>query len=143
MKKIIEGKLYDTNTAKEVGYKSNNKPYNDFDYVCETLYIKRTGEFFLHGDGGPMTKYAVYSGDNSWGGGEKIIPMTYETAKKWAEENLSADDYQAEFGEVTEGDETVAIHIRIPAAADNKLRTEAARRGISITALVLDMIDRL
>ena len=37
MKKIINGKRYDTDTAKELGSWSYSH-YGDFAYVCETLY---------------------------------------------------------------------------------------------------------
>ena len=47
MKKVINGLLYNTETAKEIGYHSENFP-GDFKYVCETLYKKKTGEYFLH-----------------------------------------------------------------------------------------------
>lgn len=48
MKKIINGKAYNTETAKELGSYWNGYPHGDFSYVCETLYVKRTGEYFLH-----------------------------------------------------------------------------------------------
>lgn len=139
MKKIINGKMYDTEKANQIGYHDNGLSYSDFSYVCETLYKKRTGEYFLHGDGGAMSKYAVHSGDNSWGGGEKIIPMEYESARKWAEGNLTADEYQAEFGEVTEGDADTIV-CKLAAADGAKLRRMAQERGISITAMVTDLI---
>ena len=63
MQKIIRGKKYDTDTAKEVCCYSNNLPFGDFDWVQETLYVKRTGEYFLHGKGGARSKYAVPDGD--------------------------------------------------------------------------------
>ena len=51
MKKIINGRLYNTESAKKVGYYNNGRIYNDFSFFEETLYRKRTGEFFLHGEG--------------------------------------------------------------------------------------------
>ena len=63
MQKIIRGKKYDTDTAKEVCCYSNNLPFGDFDWIQETLYVKRTGEYFLHGKGGARSKYAKADGD--------------------------------------------------------------------------------
>ena len=68
MKKIINGKRYDTSKAKEIGYWSNNLSNRDFNHCDEWLYKKRTGEYFLYGEGGPMTRYAERVGD-MWGGG--------------------------------------------------------------------------
>ena len=101
MKKIINGKMYNTETAKELGYDSYSNS-RDFNYWCETLYQKRTGEFFLHGEGGANSKYAEMVDMNCWCGGERIFPLTMEQAKHWAERHLSADEYEDIFGEVEE-----------------------------------------
>ena len=101
MRTILNGKKYDTETAKEIG--SDGEGYrNDFRFFQETLYRKKTGEFFLYGEGGAMSRYAKSSGDNSWGYGEKIIPLSEKDAKAWAEKALSVEDYEALFGEVAE-----------------------------------------
>ena len=101
MKKIINGKKYDTNTAEEIGMYTNGRSSADFSYFCETLYRKRTGEFFLHGHGGASSRYAQSVG-NSLTGGEKILPLTEGEAKSWAEDHLTGDEYEAIFGEVEE-----------------------------------------
>lgn len=102
MKKIINGKKYDTETAKAVAYDRNGYSYRDFKWWEETLYQKKTGEFFLHGQGGAMSKYAKSCGQNSWCGGSEIIPMTLDEASKWAEEHIDGDVYENIFGEVEE-----------------------------------------
>ena len=61
MKKIINGKLYDTSTAHLVG-EWDNQLYGNPDYAAESLYRKRTGEFFLHGEGGARSRYAQLVG---------------------------------------------------------------------------------
>jgi hypothetical protein len=101
MKKIINGKKYDTNTAKILGSAGYSHP-GDFSYWQETLYRKKTGEFFVHGIGGAMSRYARQTGPNEWTGGEKIIPLTREEARKWAEKNLDAEEFEEVFGEVEE-----------------------------------------
>lgn len=101
MKKIINGKKYDTNTAEEVGVYTNGCFSMDFAYFCETLYRKRTGEFFLHGNGGASSRYAQYVG-NALTGSEQILPLTEAEAKAWAEDHLTGDEYESIFGEVEE-----------------------------------------
>src|SRR5690554_5959938 len=97
MKKVIDGSLYNTDTAKELGnYSYSNR--TDFNYFSETLYRTRSGKYFIHGEGGPMSKYAVSTGQNSWSGGEHIEPVSIDTAREWAEENLTADEYAEIFG---------------------------------------------
>lgn len=120
MKKIINGKRYDTNTAKLIGEASYSNP-SDFNYWCEELYRKRTGEFFLYGDGGPMSKYSRSIGQNEWSGGEEIQPLTLEEAQEWGEQYLNADEYEEMFGRVEEGKTQVATWLldSVKADADN------------------------
>ena len=108
MKKIIKNKLYDTDTAKRLGEYEPNSYKSD----CETLYQKRTGEFFLHGD-------------------EKIIPLKYSEAQSWAEEHLDGDDYIAIFGEPNEDAEKVSVHYLISASAAAAIKQGAAKLGIT------------
>jgi hypothetical protein len=85
-----------------VGRACSHLDSDDFGYWEETLYRKTTGEFFLHGAGGPSSKYARPCGSNGRCGGSDILPFTEEEAKRWAEENLSVDEYETLFGEVPE-----------------------------------------
>lgn len=136
MKKIINGKLYDTETAKEVGLRAHGGDPRDFHYFVERLYRKRTGEYFLHGEGGPMTQYARTIGQNQWSGGEKIMPLDYQAARDWAEKHLDADDYMQEFGPVSEESERTTLSVSIDSATADKIRREAQEKGISISALI-------
>lgn len=143
MKKIINNKVYDTETAQELASWANTWDTRDFHHVCETLYRKRTGEFFLCGEGGPMTQYARTIGQNEWLGGEKIFPLSAENARKWAEEHLDADDYIELFGEPKESpDERVTLCVQIPADLDTLIRRQAAERGISLSAYINDALAK-
>lgn len=144
MKKIIKNKLYDTDTAKFLGEYAPNPDQGNFSYFCETLYRKKTGEFFLHGEGNAASKYAHSCGQNERCGGEKIVPLTYAEAQAWAEEHLDGDDYIAIFGEPEEDNGSVAaLNIRISAAKMQKLRQAAGKQGVSLVELVENMIEKL
>lgn len=136
MKKIIGGKLYNTDTARLVGEWSNAGDWRDFGHMEEALYQKKTGEFFLHGEGGPASKYAEQTGQNSWTGGEKIIPLSYETARQWAEDHLTAEQYQATFGEVVEDDSRTTLLLSLPVATVKKIKRNAAQAGLTVSAYV-------
>lgn len=139
MKKIIKNKVYDTATAQLVGVWDNGRQMSDFAYSSENLYRKKNGEFFLYGWGGPFT---IYGNDTGWG--ERITPLCYEDARKWAEENLDGDSYIAVFGEPAEDDgECERLSIRISAQKMKKLRQAAGKAGTTIVALVESMIDEL
>lgn len=135
MKKIINGKMYNSETARYVGsYSWSNS--GDFSYFEETLYCKRTGEYFIYGHGGAMSKYAQSEGQNSWSGGEDISPMTYKNARQWAEDHLDPDVYEKEFGEIEEDDTNTVMAISLPASVADKIRKEAQIHGISISGLI-------
>jgi len=140
MKRIINNKRYDTDTAREVGYWDNDRTPRDFSYCEETLYQKRTGEYFLYGCGGPMSKYATSTGNNSWSGDSKIIPLTFDAAMKWAQKNLSADDYEAEFGPVVEDESRTSVYVTIPSALAAKLRKAAAETGKTQSDIIADLL---
>lgn len=97
MKKIISNKLYNTDSATPISTFADGFP-TDFDYLCETLYLKKTGEFFIHGEGGARSKYAKSTGINSFCGGEEIHPLTLDEAKVWVENHADADIYLKLFG---------------------------------------------
>ena len=101
MKKIINGKMYNTETATELAYYSYLYP-SDFGYFEETLYRKKKGEYFLYGKGNAASKYAVSCGNNSWSSGWDITPMPELKARSWVETNCDADVYVAIFGEPEE-----------------------------------------
>jgi len=135
MKKIINGRLYNTDTARKVAGYWNRLSERDFGYCREALYCKRTGEYFLAGEGGPQSKYSRSTGQNSWSGGEGIIPLTYGDAKEWAETAMDADAYEVEFGAISEGDLT-HLHISLPADVADRIRKAAAEEGVSVSECI-------
>ena len=101
MKRIINGKMYNTETAKKLG----NYTYGDsgdFYRVRETLYQKKNGEFFLCGEGGALSSYGECVGTNELTNGEELTPFTEEEAKDWMEIHGSVDAYCEVFGEPEE-----------------------------------------
>lgn len=79
MRKVIKGRVYDTEKAELVYYFENDIANNLF-YVREELYRKRNGEYFLYAEGGAGTKYAEYVGNNHWKPGTVILPLSYDDA---------------------------------------------------------------
>lgn len=67
MRKVINGKSYDTDTATLVGEWSAACCPGDFEWFREELYRKRTGENFVWGESGPQSRYAVHR-CGSWSG---------------------------------------------------------------------------
>ena len=141
MRKVIKGRLYDTETARLIvnwsdGYQS------DLSHISETLYRKRTGEYFIHGDGGAMSPYAVSCGQNEWRGGEAIRPLTYNEASEWMELHADADLYDAEFGVPDEGIEH-DLHVIVSEAAWQAISRAAARDETSVRDIIEQLVHTL
>lgn len=134
MKKIINGKKYDTDTAEYQARTWSNVGMNDYGYWEEALYRKRTGEYFLHCTGNAASRYARQVAQNEWTGGEVIRPMSFEAVQKWAEENLEVYKYEAIFGRVSEGD--YRLHAVLPSGMKEKMDERQNVTGESLTDIV-------
>lgn len=133
MKKIIKNKVYDTGTAKKCAeYEFENASEKDYTWYREELYVKKTGEYFIYGEGNAASEYSNRNG--------KIKPLTYDEAREWAEKYLDADEYISIFGEPDESDETANLHIQISKAAYTKLKQTAAKQGITLAQAVENLI---
>ena len=90
MKKIVEGKSYNTETAEDVASFGNGLGRGDFSSYDETLYRTKKGAWFLAGEGGPMTKYSRPC-SNMTSGGSDIFVLTPSEAQKWLENHDETD----------------------------------------------------
>lgn len=136
MKKVIKGKRYDTDAAKFIGSWEENL-LNDLFYSSETLYRKKTGEFFLHCCGGAKTRLARRIDGGRWTGGEEIIPLSEESAREWAEKNLDADEYQSAFA-VQEG--RIVRSVSLTERAAEKAEADAKENGLNFSAYIENLI---
>jgi hypothetical protein len=134
MKKVIEGKLYNTETAKSLGERHNTYDTGDFTYCMEELFQTKSGAYFLFGTGGPMSKYARACGNNNWSGSSVIQPMSPTAAREWAEEHLTADEYSEAFGEPEEaGSNKEPLNISISPELKRRLTKIKEDTGKSIS----------
>ncbi len=98
MKKVIDGLRYNTETAEEIHRWDNGLDTGDFKSCEETLYLTAKGRYFLHGQGGAMSKYSVpVSGGR--GGGEEIVPMSADEVREWLEEHDGIDALEKYFSD--------------------------------------------
>ena len=95
MKKVINGKLYNTETAELLAFIGNGRNCSDFRFYEETVYKTKNGALFLHKDGGALSQMAEPCGNNGTCGSQTIETLTPDQAIAWAEENsakLHADE---------------------------------------------------
>lgn len=139
MKKVIKGRVCDTDTAKKIGEWDNGIYGNDINACSEALYRTKSGCHFLHGRGGANTKYATVL-DGSWGSGEIIIPLDEEAAIEWAKEHMPEDAFELSFNSLPKSKCVSAV-----LNADQIIKLEGLRKatGKTFSALISDAVDKL
>jgi hypothetical protein len=145
MRKVINGRTYNTETSKRIGAWDNGHYTNDFEYCSEDLYRNTKGAYFLHGEGGALSKYATRSGNGS-GWGEEIIPMTAQEAQEWAEERLDGEAVEAAFGiqeEASPSDLTTRerVNLTIDTELMSRFREHSAKTGVPMSRLIDKAIE--
>jgi hypothetical protein len=98
MKAILNGLRYDTDKAVLIGkYYTSDMSRSDFQWWEAGLWrTPRVGRYFLAGSGGPMTMFAHRVPNGSMGG-SKVIPMSAEEAREWADRYLTTAEVEAAF----------------------------------------------
>lgn len=126
--------MYDTETAKKLAEYRHN--YDDAAYT-EILYKKRTGEYFIYGEGDT----------GAYSSGEDIKPLTYKQAQKWFEKANNDDDslapdevYNREFGKAQKDEVKEATSINLSRTAKRKLEQMALKHGTSQSKIVENLI---
>ena len=95
MKKRIGSKEYNTSTARLIAKKWTwgLYPGSDFRWMRETLFQKRTGEYFIFGAGGPMTEYAHECSDGCSTSGCGFRLLGSEHVRLWLTWDGDRRDY--------------------------------------------------
>lgn len=114
MNKILRGNRYNTDTATRIAVSGD-----------ESLYIKRTGEFFLHAKSSPEAEW--------------IRPITEAEARSFCRKNAEKSVYDKYFGEVP--NRTVAMTVRLSAANVKKVKTYALERRITVSEAMNRIIE--
>ena len=138
MQIMIGNRCYDTQTAKALGHWQRGYT-TDKGHLNETLYVTENGDYFLYGAGGPRSRYAQRVAPNTWGYGERILPMSVDEAHAWAENHLteSEQDRQLSADGDHEGQTSITLQLRSVTIA--RLQQEAAKQGVQPSELA----DRL
>lgn len=141
MRKIVDGVAYDTETAARVGGWDNGCYPDDFGYQSEDLYRKSNGEYFLYFEGGARSRYSRACPGGTCGS-EGIVALDADRASEWAQEHLSAEKYEAEFGVVSEGGSALIV-VNVSNEAAERLRRAAEEGGVSPQEMLVRIVEGL
>jgi hypothetical protein len=97
MKKVINGRIYDPETAEMICQHTFGSP-GDASYVKEALYRSPAGAFFIDGEGGAGSNYRVHVGTSWHIAGSDTLLQTGDTAREFVERFGTFSDYVRAFG---------------------------------------------
>lgn len=101
MRKVINGKRYDTETATRIASRWEGDGLGDARFISEDLYRTPRGAWFIHGQGGALSMYGVPVG-NAWSSGERIRTLSPEGAMEWLESHDHLGALEKYFGDTLE-----------------------------------------
>lgn len=89
MQRVINRKRYDTETATQVcDVSDGNYSRRDFKFDDTYLYRTKAGNWFIAGQGGPMSRWARSLGQgNGWSSGSGIRPLEPAEARELLEQH--------------------------------------------------------
>ena len=91
MKRIINGKIYNTDTATFIGNHQHCHA-GDFHHEDTDLYRTKKGAWFISGEGGALSRWSQPCGSNGRCGGHGIEALTTAEALEWCEDvGIDAD----------------------------------------------------
>jgi hypothetical protein len=138
MKRIINGKTYNTETATKICDWSNwdiDPSSCSFEYG-EIIYQTRYGAYFLY-------KYAFPNDDKSE---ETITPFSPQEAQEWMENVTYVDltkHIEEHFGEMPEaGISESRITLRMPDSLKSKIEVFAKKNQQSLNAWIVKTIEK-
>ncbi|MGF6808412.1 hypothetical protein OKW30_003538 [Paraburkholderia sp. Clong3] len=102
MKRVIDGMMYNTETANRIAGWANTYNCSDFQYYEEDLYVTKKGAYFIAGEGGPLSPYSRPCGSNGTLGGKGMRVVTEHEAREWCEQHDVPVDVIAQHFEVEE-----------------------------------------
>ncbi|MCM1508254.1 MAG: hypothetical protein NC177_14170 [Ruminococcus flavefaciens] len=128
MEKTLKGKMFSTETAKFLGRADM------FGISDDSLYMKKTGDFFLHKK---FHASGIYSEH------EEIAPMSYKEAQKWTYQFLGVEAYYEVFVKPLEN--TSNKSSTLLSLSDSSiawLRKKAGETGIPMSEIVDSLIKK-
>lgn len=104
LRRVIDGKIYDTDTATWLCTVRLGGTRSDFGWEVSSLYKTPRGNFFKAGKGGPASAYRCPGDTGGWTPGFGIIPIAREDALEFYQRHFpdSPKSIEKHFGDMLE-----------------------------------------
>lgn len=91
MQRTIRGKIYDTDTAEKICDVSANHGLGYYDFAYDKTHLYRTakGNWFIAGEGGPMSQWKEVIRPGQVTNGEGIVPVSPDEAWRLLERHAN------------------------------------------------------
>jgi len=148
MKAIIEGKRYNTETAKPLFDCRANVGRSEFSWWAGTVYRTPRGAYFLAGEGHAASRFAESLGNSSYGSGAGIQPLTVREASELAEQHADTDTIERYFGDQIEPERGPGrpaigpdVHLNMPPEMVAWLDVQAGARDITRAEMIREIVE--
>ncbi|MBQ9542662.1 MAG: hypothetical protein IJJ76_12270 [Ruminococcus sp.] len=143
MKKIIDNRVYDTDTAQLIKQADHDNIISGEGKCKQSLYRKRTGDYFLCVYGARADSFHnLHLTDAKHDRERHIYLLTFEQARAWCEAEMTAEEWLENF-EPAEDDSLAALNLTLSAAAVSKFKLSAQQQQISQKELMEKLIGTL
>lgn len=127
--KTYAEKKYDIVTSERIGSYTTGKGES---WLEETLYRKRSGEYYLKGSGGDDTR---------WRGTDGVQPLCRAWAESWVFERLGREEYDRIFARPAEPKKKQRITLELPADTYARLTELSESAGVSKTRVIEKLLQ--
>lgn len=142
VKRIIDGKLYDTKQATLIA-ESRYEGASDDEHYKEALYRNDYGVLFLAAEGGVESFYAALLQDGKPTRGTDVIPVTATEALRWLEDHDHLEEIETLFGKQPQaGYETLPIDLRVSPKLKARIELMAAMENLTVNDWLSHLIER-
>lgn len=126
---------------KTFGKRYGDNPDDDW---TETLYRKPTGEYFVYGEGGKNSPYAIDENGESVAGTrfEIWVDFNYQKARNWVHTNCP-EKMEEIFMKDVEDEKKSVTTITLTAKARLNLKRKSKEMGVSISELIRKWAEEL
>lgn len=142
VKRIIDGKLYDTERSLLIA-ESRYAGASDEEAYTEGLYRNDHGVLFLAAEGGVESFYSALLQGGKPSRGSDVIPLTAAEARRWLEDHDHIKEIKQLFGKQPQaGHDTLPVDLRVSPELKHRIEFAASTENKTVNEWLTLLIKR-